>query len=275
MKKIFVIAILLAALDASAATKVQTQHFEIADSVRYFEPQEPNSEGYKFVKTVSADWPTTVNGKKSQALNDFLVEEVFYASHNQNCFPGKINDLSTLKGCVKNWVNYLLHESVMSKDYIVKDFGTPGLKDVNSDEYPMNCWYESINLKLNNVVGDLVFFVEENDAYYGGAHGMYSSTYHAFDAALNRPIRLDDVITNRTKMLRLLPKYDKRDKESKWWNDVKEVDIDNFYVKDGKMVFSFPPYAVGPFCDGQVEVKIPLKTLKAKGLLTAYGKKLK
>ena len=54
--------------------------------------------------------------------------------------------------------------------------------------------------------------------------------------------------------------------------DVKS--IENFFVKDGKMVFVFSPYAIGPFCDGIVEVPVPLKTLKAKGLLTAYGKKL-
>ena len=75
--------------------------------------------------------------------------------------------------------------------------------------------------------------------------------------------------------MKLLPKYDKRDKDVKWWDNINEIDIDNFYIKDGNMVFSFAPYAIGPFSDGQIDVKVPLKTLKAKGLLTAYGKKLK
>ena len=46
---------------------------------------------------------------------------------------------------------------------------------------------------------------------------------------------------------------------------------ENFYVKNGKLVFVFAPYAIGPFCDGEIEVAVPLKTLRAKGLLTAYG----
>ena len=39
------------------------------------------------------------------------------------------------------------------------------------------------------------------------------------------------------------------------------------------MVFVFAPYAIGPFCDGEIEVPVPIKTLRAKGLLTAYAKK--
>lgn len=275
MKSKFFLAFMLLALGASAATKVQTQHFEVADSVRFFDPEEAQSEGFKYVKTVSADWPTTINSKKSSALNDFLIEEVFYASHNPNSFPGKINDVKTLTGCVKNWVNYILHESAILQDYTIKDYGTPGLKDIDREENYMSCWYDLTDLKLSHVVGNLVFFVEYNEIYYGGAHPDFMYSYHAFDAALDRPIRLDDIITNRSKVLKLLPKYDKRDKDVKWWDSIKEIDIDNFYVKDGNMVFSFAPYAIGPFCDGQIDVKVPLKTLKAKGLLTTYGKKLK
>ena len=275
MKSKLVIAFMLLALSASAATKVQTQHFEVADSIRFFEPEDLQGEGYKFVKAVSADWPTTINGNKSKALNDFLLEEVFYASHNPQFFPGNINDVNTLTGCVKNWVNYILHENVMLDDYTIKDYGTPGLKDLNREENFMSCWCEFTDLKLSHMVGNLVFFVEYNEIYYGGAHPDFMYNYYAFDAALDRPIRLDDIITNRSKLLRILPKYDKRDKDVKWWDSINEVDLGNFYIKDGNMMFSFAPYAIGPFCEGQIDVKIPLKTLKAKGLLTTYGKKLK
>lgn len=275
MKKIFVLSFVLIALCAQGAVKVTTQHFEAADSVRFFDPNETESEGFKFVKTVSADWPVTINGNKSKALNDFLIEEVFYASHNPN-FPQKsVNDVKSLSDCVKNWVKYILHDNVMLNEYVVKDYGTPGVKDLNSEEYPMNSWYDATEFKLSHVVGNLVFFVEYNEIYYGGAHPDFMYTYYAFDTALNRPIRMDDVITSRTKLLRLLPKYDKRDKESKWWQEIQTVDLGNFYIKDGNMVFSFTPYAIGPFCDGQIDVKVPLKTLRAKGLLTTYGKKLK
>ena len=154
MKSKIVIAFVLLAFGASAATKVQTQHFEVADSVRYYEPDDPQSDGYKFSNIVIADWPTTVNGKKSQALYDFLLEEVFYASQNPNSFPGKINDVNTLIGCVKNWTNYLLRNSVMANEHIVtraKDtithFETAGLLDKMA-EYGIT--WEEIDAALAN-----------------------------------------------------------------------------------------------------------------------------
>ena len=137
----------------------------------------------------------------------------------------------------------------------------------------MRCMYELTNFKPSHVVGDLVFFVEYSEVYYGGAHPDFMYTYYAFDAALDRPIRLDDIITDRSKLLRMLPKYDKRDADVKWWESINAVDLGNFYIKDGNMVCPFAPYAIGPFCDGEIEVKVPLKTLNAKGLLTTYGKK--
>lgn len=273
MKFKLFIAFALIVLGASAATKVQTQHFEVADSVRLFDSAEPQSDGYKFAGYVTAEWPTTINGKKSQALYDFLIEEVFYASHNPQCFPGKINDVNTLSGCVKNWMSFLLRESVMTDEFIKKDYGTPGLQDIDCENDPMRCMYELTEFKPSHEVGDLVFFVEYSEAYYGGVHQDYMYDYYAFDAALDRPVRLDDVVTDRSKLLRILPTYDKRDKDMKWWDDIKAVDLGNFYIKDGNLVCSFAPYAIGPFSEGQVDVKVPLKTLKAKGLLTAYGKK--
>lgn len=272
MKSKLFFAFLLLALSASAASTVQTQHFELADSVRFYEPDDPQSDGYKFSKIVTADWPVTINGKKSQALNDFLIEEVFYASHNPNSFTGSISDVNTLTGCVKNWMSYILHSSAMAGEYIVKDYGTPGVKDITSEQDPMRCMYELTNLKQSHVVGDLVFFVEYNEIYYGGVHPDYMYNYYAFDAALDRPIRLDDIITDRSKLLRMLPKYDKRGKDVKWWDSIKDVDLGNFYIKDGNMVFPFAPYAIGPFSEGEVEVKVPLKALNSKGMLTTYGK---
>lgn len=273
MKKLFFIAIVFVAFCAHGATKVQTSHFELADSVRFYDPADPQSDGFKFTEIVIADWPTTINGKKSLALNDFLIEQVFYASQNPNIFSGKINDVNALVGCVKNWMSHILHGSVVGDDYIVKDYGTPGVKDIDREENFMTCWYESTDLKVSHVVGDLVFFVEYSEIYYGGAHEDFMYKYYAFDAALDRPIRLDDIITNSSKLLRMLPAYDKRDKDVKWWDGIKADDLGNFYIKDGNMVFSFTPYAIGPFCEGQIDVKVPLKTLKTKGLLTAYGKK--
>ena len=274
MKTKLFIAFLLLALTAQAAPKIKTQHFEFKDSIRFFDKEEPDAQGYKFTKSVSVDWPVTVNGKKSKALNDFLVEEVFYASHNPQSFPTVPQDFNSLVPCVKSYVSDILRSNTMLNEYVVKEYGTPGLTDIDSNEEYMSCWFETLDFKVSHTVGNLVFFVENGDYYYGGAHDVFGSTFYANDAALDKPIRVTDVVTNLTKVLKMLPSYDHRDKDSKWWDGINEVDITNFFIKGDKMIFVFQPYQVGPFCDGIVEVPIPLKTLKAKKLLTPYGKKL-
>lgn len=274
MKTKFLLAFLLISLTAAGAPKIKTQHFEVKDSIRLFEKEDPQGIGYKSVKSVVVDWPVLVNGKKSRQLNDFLVEKVFLASQNKKSFPTIPGDIEGLKKCVRYMVDSELRGSEMVSDYIVKEPSTPGVPDVDAEEYPMNRWYESCELKHSHDVGDLVFFVENLEMYLGGAHGDYAANFYAFDVALNKPIHLADIVTSPRKLLRLLPRYDNRDKDNKWWDNVDVKSIENFFVKDGKMVFVFSPYAIGPFCDGIVEVPVPLKTLKAKGLLTAYGKKL-
>lgn len=274
MKTKLFLAFLLLAISVQAAPKVKTQHFEVKDSIRMFDKDDLQGLGFKFTKTVTADWPTTVNGKKSKALNDFLVEEVFYASHNTQSFPKTPEDVKSLTSCVKNWVSYILRDNTMVKDFVVKEYGAPGVKDLNCNDEPMSCWYETTDFQFSHAVGNLMFFVENGDCYYGGAHNTFSSTFLAYDAVLDKPIRLTDIITNPSKLRRILPRYDKRDKDNKWWQNIDVPDIQNFYIKDGKMVFVFQPYAIGPFCDGIIEVPVPLKTLRAKKLLTTYGKKL-
>lgn len=274
MKTRFLILFVLITLVANAAPKIKTQHFEVKDSIRMFDKEDLQGLGFKFTKTVNAEWPVTINGKKSQALNDFLVEEVFYASHNTQSFPKIPTDIKSLTSCVKHWVGYILRSNTMVNDFVVKEYGAPGVKDINSNDEPMSCWYETLDFNYSHAVGNLMFFVENGDSYYGGAHNMFASDYLAFDASLDKPIRVTDIVTSLRKVRRMLPSYDKRDKDVKMWDNIGEQEITNFYIKDGKMVFVFAPYAVGPFCDGIVEVPIPLKTLKAKKLLTPYGKKL-
>lgn len=275
MKAKFLISFMLLAFGAWATSgiDVKTQHFEVSDSIRMFDPKEPQDLGFKFTKSASADWPVTVNGKKCPALNEFLVESVFYASHNPKSFPNIPEDVNTLAGCVKKWVHDILRENVMVQEYTIKEMG-PGIQDISPDKEPERCWYETVDMKLNHTEGNILFFVENGSSYYGGAHDTYGASYYPFDVALNRPIQLKDIVTSTSKVLRLIPKYDKRDKDCKWYDDVHEVDIENFYVKGNKLVFVFQPYQVGPFSDGIVEVPIPLKTLLSKKLLTKYGRSL-
>lgn len=274
MKAKVLIAFLLLAVTASAATKVKTQRFVVKDSIRLIDESEPNEPGYKFIKTATVNWPVTINGKKSNALTKFLLDSVFGANQNRDIYPYYPSDVKVISDFVTDGVYRALRDHSMAKEYRIYEVGSPGIPDINRSENPMSCWTEDVVLDYSHSYGDLAFFTAYYDDYYGGAHNMFATSYHAFDAKLDKPIFLKDIVTSPKKVLRMLPRYDDRDAESKWWQNIDVDDIDNFYIKNGKMVFVFAPYSVGPFCDGEVEVPILLKTLNAKGLLTSYGKKL-
>ena len=270
--KLLLLFFLLTALSVSAVTKVKTQNFVVTDSIRVFEQEDQDGVGYKFSKHLSIDWPVTVNGKKSAALTKFLLDSLFGAYEHRDIYASYTDDIKVLKGYVSKAVHRALRENTMVSEFIVKE--PDKVADLNREEMPMSCWYEDMELKVDRIVGDLVFFSAYYDDYYGGAHNMFSTQYLVFDANLNKPIQLRDIVTSPKKLLRILPNYDKRDADVKWWKDIDVEQINNFYIDKGKIVFSFSPYAIGPFVEGQIEVTVPLKALRAKGLLTNYGKKL-
>lgn len=271
MKRIFIIAFMLVALCAQGSVKIKTQHFEVSDSLRLLEKEDPQSMGYKLKTAVVADWPVAINGKPSSALNKYLLDVLYDAKNNRDIFTSYSTDVKAVRNMVGKWAVKTLRTHSMTEEYIVKETGS--VPDINYDEEPMRCWYDTSEFKPSHVVGNLMFFTDYNDCYYGGAHNMFFTRYYAFDAALVRPITLKDIVTSPKKLLKILPAYDKRDKDVKWWDNIPVESLENFYIKNGKMVFVFSPYAIGPFCEGEIEVPVSLKTLKAKGLLTTYGKK--
>lgn len=279
MKTRLAIVLLLLApafLPTGASVKVATKHFVISDSVRIFDKENPDGQGYQYTRRVDVDWPVTINGRKSKVLTEYFADRLFNANENRDIFPYYPDDFEMLKDFAGDCVYRSLDKSPVGEDgdFIVKRMLSSNIKPISQEADPMSYWYENTILKLGCVVGNLVFFEEYDDIYLGGAHNMFYYEYHAYDARLKRVITLKDIISNPKKLLRLLPAYDKRDADSKWWKDVTVMQLENFYIKNGKLVFAFAPYSVGPFCDGEVEVAVPLKTLKAKGLLTPYGKRL-
>lgn len=271
MKTKLILALVMLALSAHAATTVKTEYFELADSVRLFDVDgDSDSPGYKYAKHVTAHWPVAVNGKYSKALSSYLLDSLFNVYKHPNIFPYYPGELDVMAGFLGDVIYRDTRDNTLVEDYVKKEPLAVG--DLNCEEYPLNCWYDNIDIKLSHTLGDLVFYTANYDIYLGGAHGMFFTDYLVFDARLDKPVHLKDFVTSPAKLLRLLPSYDKRDKDTKWWENIEVENIDNFYIKNGKMVFVFAPYAIGPFCDGIIEVPVPIKTLRAKGLLTAYAK---
>lgn len=270
MKIKIIIAFLFVALVANAAPTIKTQRFVVSDSIRLFEPDDLNGNGYKLTKTVQMDWPVSINGKPSTALTHYLLDSLFRASdENHDIVPYYPQDVNIIKDFVSDCVTRAINRNTMFDEYVKKS--PLAVPDINREEDPVSCWTENLEFKLSHCEQDLAFFYSCNDDYYGGAHGLFWTDYMPFDTKLEKPIHIEDIVTKPNAVLRMLPKYDSRSADSMWWDNV--TDIDNFYIKKDKIVFVFAPYVVGPFCDGEVEVKVPLSVLQKRGLLTAYGKK--
>lgn len=275
MKRNILITMLLVAVVAlpvrvHAVAKIKSTRVEVKQSIRMIDPEDDSdSQGYKMTKTVHMNWPVTVNGKHSEALSHYVLDSLFHAYESPKDFNNyEVTGGEDLANILGDWVDKSLRSNSMLETYIIKEVNE--MPELNEEEYPMSCWYQNLEFGHEFSEGDLAFFAARYEDYYGGAHGMFATIYYPFDTRLDKPISIKDIVTNEKAVLRMLPSYDGRPKENQWWDNI--TDIDNFYIRHGKITFVFSPYAVGPFCDGEVEVDIPLSVLKSKGLLTAYGK---
>ena len=268
MKTKLLIALLLTALTSQASPTITTSNITGADSIRLFEQDEPDGTGYKLTKTVTLQWPTEVNGKYSSKLAEFLAEEVFSASKNRDIIPYIPADTAILKDFLSDWVYRDINSNSMTAEFVKKSFLSA--PDISAEEYPLSCWYEKTNVRFDHCVNNLAFFASEYEDYHGGTHGMFFTRYLPFDVRLDKPIHIGDIVTKPSAVIRMLPKFDNRPEENKHWQNV--TTIDNFYIENGNIIFVFAPYEVGPYCDGEVEVSVPLSKLQQRGLLTAYGK---
>lgn len=113
----------------------------------------------------------------------------------------------------------------------------------------------------------------EKSYYTGGAHPMHELTYLNFDG--NGLISLEKLFGDRQDVLEkavfkaLLDKEGVKNaeglKEKSYFPDQFKVSED-FYVNRDSIVFVYDPYEIAAYSNGIVEVAVPLKTLKKKGL---------
>ena len=266
-KLLFIAFVLLAPL-SQAATTVKTSYFEVADSMRLFDLDGSDGQGYKYTTFVKVNWPVAVNGRFSDNLNHFLLDSLFHVYEHPDIFPYYPSDMETLTG----FLNDVVHCYIDQETEHYKKVSLLDVPDLNCEECPMRCWYDNVDVDLSHTYGDLVFIKAYYDNYAGGTHNSYQTNYLVFDARLDKPMKISDFVTSPKKLLRMVPRYDHRRVEIKQWNNITVDNINNFYIKNGKMVFVFAPYAIGPYCNGEVEVPVPIKALRAQGLLTAYAK---
>jgi hypothetical protein len=107
--------------------------------------------------------------------------------------------------------------------------------------------------------------------YTGGAHGNYATDYYVYDLAKRRVLQLADLIKpgqekaieaalNRAARRRAGLKANEK-LDSYYFVESMPV-TENFYVTGKGIVFSYPPYEVSSYADGQVELFVPFAEIR-------------
>lgn len=113
--------------------------------------------------------------------------------------------------------------------------------------------------------------------YAGGAHGVSSESYYLFDEKDQRltvnTLFTEEGVKKLPELLETayrqwwdapngepLPAEEKTEIDADYLKAVKEQ-ADNFYFAEKGLIFSYAPYAVGPYAAGQVELLLPYEQL--------------
>jgi hypothetical protein len=108
-------------------------------------------------------------------------------------------------------------------------------------------------------------------SYTGGAHGNYATRYSSLDLLKKKKLKLDDVLTmtGEARLPSLLKKYFRKNYNLGANTSLKEAGLfeeiikptNNFYVTGKGIGFSYPPYEIGPYAMGEINIFIPCSEL--------------
>ena len=147
------------------------------------------------------------------------------------------------------------------------DMATESLLDsqqfmIETESYPIDLtdYTECRVLRADNV---LFSFIETNENYYGGAHGMYSVAGYAFDVETGKNLSFTDIVVDETKIRGLIA--EKLDEE---YGDIFFDDIHNLIdqydfnslcwsISYFDVTLYFNPYDLGPYASGSQQVVFP------------------
>lgn len=135
----------------------------------------------------------------------------------------------------------------------------------SAKEEPVIGYEESIHSDFIGQRNNIVTFSVQPYSYSGGAHGLHYTQYINIDLNKKSVIRLDDLVSkqNQAKLKEALwESYAvfRVDENGKYngFADKKEFRISpEFYFGANGVVFVYPPYELGPYAEGDVEVSLP------------------
>jgi hypothetical protein len=106
---------------------------------------------------------------------------------------------------------------------------------------------------------------------YGGAHGIYGTSYTCIDLMRNKELKLGDVLDTtaaKTTLEALLVKKFRSDYKMKKEDRLAEMLLtdtipvnDNFLLTSKGIAFNYLPYEIGPYVMGEIQLFIPYKEI--------------
>ena len=147
------------------------------------------------------------------------------------------------------------------------DMATESLLDsqqfmIETESYPIDLtdYTECRVLRADNV---LFSFIETNENYYGGAHGMYSVAGYAYDVETGKNLSFTDIVVDETKIRDLIAEKLDEEYGDIFFDDIHTL-IDQYdfnslcwSISYFDVTLYFNPYDLGPYASGSQQVAFP------------------
>lgn len=191
--------------------------------------------------------PEILMGREARELQDTIM---------MLAFNKKGEDMTRI-------INESLHDMASDAGYELADTVIPDSVVMKLPNFFTR--YDGVSSVSGDVVtltpGYMSYAVTNSGYIPGAAHGMYYTFYVNYDMSSGKVVTLDDLFTPEGKAS-LVSEIKKQAREMR--DVVGPMDIDalptkeNFFLRnDNSIVFSYPPYEVASYAQGEVQIPIP------------------
>ncbi len=201
--------------------------------------------------TFEANIPIFEDGNQQliDSINTFIAQTFF---ENES----KITDLKQL----------VKAESDSFYQRYLRDFS-----EFSEADFPLTYDY---NLRLSVAFHNEKYVTLKNDnyEYTGGAHGNYATLYHVFNALNGKRVSISELVEDTLKLEQLakqqfytLKQIDstKLINDQGYWFEKNVFSLNsNYGLLNDTLVFTYNPYEITGYAEGQIDLKVPLSKLK-------------
>lgn len=185
----------------------------------------------------------------------------------------KVGAFVTMPKTNLDWLNNILVKKAYAPlGWVLRNPSEQGLIKLIEENYhnmiasakeePVIGYDENMYSEFIGQRNHIATFSMENYSYGGGAHGMHYLSYINVDLNKKVEIRLNDLISseNQSKLKKVLWKNYSNERlnekgEYNGFANPKEFRIsEEFYFNNLGIVFVYPPYELGPYSEGYVEI---------------------